>query len=177
MSRVWITSDPHLGHKNIPKFRPQVDSVEHNSELFLENVLSAVSKRDTLWILGDVVFDKNHAYVLEEISAKVNQLNIVLGNHDTETTERKDLIKRLWSEGVITNLHSLVSYKGVWLSHAPIHADELRGKYNCHGHTHNHCIDDPRYYNVCVDQTDMKPILFQDVLAELKERNSVQSLS
>lgn len=91
----------------------------------------------------------------------------------TETTERKDLIKRLWTNGVIANLHSLVRYKGVWLSHAPLHPDELRGKYCCHGHTHNHCIDDPRYYNVCVDQTDMKPVLFQDVLAELKERNNV----
>ena len=39
---------------------------------------------------------------------------------------------------------------GMWLSHAPIHPDELRGKPSVHGHCHYANIqldgkDDPRY--------------------------------
>lgn len=173
MSKVWITSDPHLGHKNIPKFRPQVNSTEHNSELFLENVLSSVNKRDTLWILGDILFDKEHTYVLEKISERVESLKIVLGNHCTEKKERRNLLMYLWTTGVVSEIHSLVSYKKCWLSHAPIHSEELRGKLCIHGHTHNHVINDSRYFNVCVDQTDMKPVLFTDIMEEFKSRGVI----
>lgn len=55
-------------------------------------------------------------------------------------------------------VYSLLKYKGMWLSHAPIHPDELRGKPNVHGHCHYHEIDDPRYLNVCVEHTEMMPV-------------------
>lgn len=169
MSRVFMASDPHLGHRNIAKYRPQVASVEDNSKQFRENVLDIMGKRDILWLMGDIVFDPAHAYVLRDISKHILQINVVLGNHCTENTVRRELIKQLWLEGVFAQVHGLVSYKGVWLSHAPIHPEELRGKFNIHGHTHSYHIDDPRYYNVCVDQTNMQPVLFEDIKKKLSE--------
>lgn len=39
-------------------------------------------------------------------------------------------------------VYSLVKYKGFWLSHAPIHPEELRGCKNIHGHCHDAVISD-----------------------------------
>ena len=66
---------------------------------------------------------------------------------------------------VFDEVHSLVKYKGTWLSHAPIHQDELRGCVNIHGHTHYHVIDDERYINVCSEHTNYGPIR-RDVLLQ-----------
>lgn len=84
---------------------------------------------------------------------------LILGNHDTD---RKLSINDLVY--VYDEIHSLYKHKEFWLSHAPIHSDELRGKINIHGHTHEHCIDDDRYINVCVEQFH-KPVSI-DVLRQ-----------
>ena len=61
-------------------------------------------------------------------------------------------------------MFGLYKYKEFWLSHAPIHPCELRGKRNIHGHVHqNHVMDehhkrDNRYINVCVENTDGAPV-------------------
>jgi calcineurin-like phosphoesterase family protein len=64
---------------------------------------------------------------------------------------------------------------GMILSHIPLHPESL-GRFgtNIHGHTHANrmMIDgkiDPRYHCVCVEQTDFRPILFEDVLKRIKE--------
>ena len=58
----------------------------------------------------------------------------------------------------------LEKYKGAWLSHAPIHPAELRGKINIHGHVHYaNVLDetgklDNRYFNVSLENTGGCPI-------------------
>jgi calcineurin-like phosphoesterase family protein len=44
-----------------------------------------------------------------------------------------------------------------------MHPQELRGKINVHGHMHRDAIQDPRYVNVNVDFTGMKPVLLDDI--------------
>lgn len=175
MSKVWITSDWHLGHKAIPKYRHQVVSVEDNTQQLVDNTLSLLRKRDVLWILGDIIFDEAHEWALREVRANIQAIKVVLGNHCTEGS-RKDIVKRLLMDGVYDAVHGLVEYKGCWLSHAPLHSDELRGCYNIHGHTHNHHINDSRHFNACVDQTDMKPMLFTEIKEVLCSR-SIQTES
>lgn len=67
-------------------------------------------------------------------------------------------------------VYSLHRYKKAWLSHAPLHQDELRGRVCIHGHTHYHQIDDPRYLNVCVENTEMYPVSFEIVREVFKTR-------
>ena len=61
------------------------------------------------------------------------------------------------------------SYKGVWLTHIPIHPDELRGRPNIHGHTHNHIINDNRYLNVCMEQINYRPLEFTEAVKVFHE--------
>ena len=154
MSIVWVTADWHLGHKNISKYR-DVRSEEDNATTILTNYRAMVSKRDVVWFLGDICFTPAYLPLLQYLPG---DKRLVLGNHDLDKgVPFADLAS------IFNRVCGLVSYKGFWLSHAPLHPDELRGKMNIHGHTHAHDIDDPRYINVCVERHHMQPVKFQEI--------------
>jgi len=130
MGNVYFMADLHLGHKNIHKFRECFETAEENDHVIKENYHKVVTKRDKVFFLGDVCFNKDKLNDLKSWHAERKVL--VLGNHDTEgQIKMTDLIE------VFDEIYSLVRYKNCWLSHAPIHPDELRGKRNVHGH----CVD------------------------------------
>jgi calcineurin-like phosphoesterase family protein len=66
---------------------------------------------------------------------------LIRGNHDTLPT--------LAYLHYFDEVYGLLKYKEFWLSHAPIHPDELRNKINLHGHVHYATIPDKRYFNCC----------------------------
>lgn len=157
MSKVFLSSDWHLGHSNVLRFRPQFSSVEEHNETILENACLHVSKRDVLILLGDIAFDKHWLQRIAGIKALKKIL--ILGNHDTERVHLSQVVS------VYDQVHSLWSKRNCLISHAPIHEQELRSyKYNIHGHSHDRIINDSRYLNVCVEQTDYKPISWQDLM-------------
>lgn len=152
-----IGSDLHLGHRAICKYRPFNTAEEHHETVF-ENFASNINKRDSVFLLGDVAFTKDWLFRLKEIQCAKKTL--IIGNHDTE---REVGIKDLAE--VFDEVSGLMSRNGTWFSHCPIHPDEMRGKkFNLHGHTHQYCIDDSRYINVCVEHTDYKPTSFQELM-------------
>jgi calcineurin-like phosphoesterase family protein len=68
---------------------------------------------------------------------------------------------------------------GMILTHIPVHESNLyRFGTNIHGHTHTNRVMktdqygveriDPRYQCVCVEQTDFRPILFEDVIKRIE---------
>jgi calcineurin-like phosphoesterase family protein len=160
MSNVYITSDWHLGHKNINKFRTEFVSEEQHSELILANYISMISPRDVVWFLGDIVFDYKY---LQRVKDLPGIKKLVLGNHDTDA---KIDVANLCL--VFDDIYGLVSYKKAWLSHAPIHQDELRGRYNIHGHCHFHKIDDRRYINACLEHTGYAPKRYDYMISEVE---------
>ena len=159
MSKVWVCADLHLGHKNITKFRPQFATAEEHHKTVMENFLTTVGKRDKVFLLGDIVFKEGleYAKILSTLSANII---LVKGNHDA-------------MDFYADSVQGLMSYKGAWLSHAPIHEQELdhRKQFNIHGHLHGGFINDPRYFNVSLEHTNYRPILMADVLEQLRERN------
>lgn len=152
MANHWFSSDLHLGHKNIHTFRTSFSSAEEHHEIVLDNLLTRVTKRDKLTILGDVCFTEE--WIKRLADTKLN-IQIILGNHDTD---RKVNLNQWAKYFDLSRFHSLAKYKEFWLSHAPLHPDELRGKYNLHGHMHFATINDPRYLSLCLEQHDYKPI-------------------
>lgn len=175
MSRFLITSDLHLGHKNAYKWRTQFDSPEHHDEYIFERLASNVNKRDTLVIVGDAAFTEfwNEQIGLIKCKKKV----LIPGNHCTEYVHMSKLVESY------DQIHALWSKKNCWFSHCPIHYQEMRGKIlNIHGHLHANqvwkegweldehniaigekCELDTRYFNVCLEHTDYKPIDFQEI--------------
>jgi calcineurin-like phosphoesterase family protein len=176
MSKVYFISDCHFGHRNIGKYRTQFSSHEEHDEFVFENIMSTVNKRDTLWMLGDMFFDGE---VLEKygkhIAERAGYTHLILGNHDTDNIYRKKNVGRMFD--LFDSVHGLHSKYGYWISHAPIHPVELRGKVNIHGHVHfatvmdpfnldgEGRIPDPNYVNVCCENVNYKPIALQDIKA------------
>lgn len=171
MSRLLITSDLHLGHKNICKYRTQFSSAEEHHNFIFENLATNVGKRDTLYILGDCAFDK---YWLEKIkNIKCQHKKLICGNHDSEHHTMKELCD------AFDSVEALMSKRNVWFSHCPLHPQELRGRVlNINGHLHNKIVEKPvfeygncvgmapdlRYFNACVEHTNYKPISFAEIM-------------
>ena len=162
MSKLYVISDCHFGHKNIAKYRPQFKTAEEHDEYVLNNIKSAVTKRDTLYFMGDICFTTESIQFIKSIVC--NKKVLVMGNHDAERGGMKkvDLFE------AFDDVTSLVTKKGCWLSHAPIHPDELRGKFNIHGHTHNHNVNDYRYANVSCENVGYRPVELLDVKAVME---------
>jgi calcineurin-like phosphoesterase family protein len=137
MSNIWFCSDLHFGHKNIGKFRGCADE-EANRKAICDDWLRVVTKRDEVYVLGDACFTMETVNTFAGLPGKKH---LIRGNHDTLDTQ----VYLKYFSGV----YGLLKYKGFWLSHAPIHPNELRGKMNLHGHVHNATIEDDRYFNCC----------------------------
>ncbi len=158
MSNSLFIGDCHFGHKNQIKWRP-FQSEEEVTSLILTNMRKVVTKRDTLYILGDCILHPDSLNVLEDIPG---QKVLILGNHCTEKVKTSDLVS------VFDDIHGMMKYKEFWLTHAPIHPEELRGKINIHGHVHTNTLKDTRYVNVSCEAVNYTPISLHTIRERLK---------
>jgi len=160
-SRVFMISDLHLGHKRILDFAGDFrggTTLEEHDEWIIEQWNSVVRKRDLVIVLGDVAFTREG---LSKIGRLKGTKHLIMANHDRFAVEDYNEYFRIKP--------GIYKYKGFWLSHCPIHPEELRGCKNIHGHVHQHHIPspmtriDPRYINVCVEACNGVPFLFSDL--------------
>ena len=152
---IYFISDLHFGHRAICKYRPEFKDLQEHDEFIIENWNKKVNKKKYIvWVLGDMCI-KNKEY---DFNTMINRLNgniqLITGNHD---------YLPVYNHPKIKVMNGLTSKYGFWLSHAPIHPAELRGKKNIHGHVHNKTIEDDRYVNVCVEQINYTPISLDEI--------------
>lgn len=174
MSRTWVYSDPHFYHGNIVKFtkedgsklRPW-DDAEQMTEDMIRWYNELVNDADRVYILGDVAFSP--ANMRSSVGRLKGRKVLVPGNHEPPKMRKYfDLFD---------DVRGYVVKKGFIMSHIPIHPGSLsRWQLNIHGHTHANSVkenakhsngpDDPRYYCACVERTNFRPILLDDILKE-----------
>src|SRR5690606_7255171 len=128
-----------------------------HDQILIDKINSVVTKRDLLYILGDVTWRDNKLHMLDQVPCRKF---LVKGNHDDRPTE--EYLK------VFDEVYGLTSKRGYWLSHAPIHPSELRGWPNIHGHVHTNSIKrfftyDRRYINVCVEALNGIPVSLDEI--------------
>jgi len=165
MPSVFLVSDTHFGHAGVTKFlrddgtklRPW-DSVEEMDEEMVKRWNETVRPTDKVYHLGDVVINRKALSILHRLNGdKV----LIKGNHDIFKLE--DYTRHFRDIRAYHVMNNFI------LSHIPVHTDS-KGRFvgNIHGHTHARSIDDPWYQCVCVEQTDFRPILFEDVLKRFR---------
>lgn len=148
MSTPRFIADLHMGHKNIYKYRKVFESALHN-DLYCMGILEETcTKRDTMWFLGDCIFDEKYIQFFKDLPG---HKYMVLGNHDTEEGPKARKILEAFDD-----VYGLKKYKEFWLQHAPMHPLELRERVNIHGHGHDFSIPDVNYLNVSMDSTFTK---------------------
>lgn len=168
MGDVYFIGDLHLGHKNIMKFgQRDYDTIEHHDEGIIDLWNSKVrSKKDLVWVLGDVAFNMESIKLLDKANGRKR---LIMGNHDK------------FNIGVyLKYFEDVRAYEkryGVIMSHIPIHPNELqyRGwQWNLHGHIHHaeKEVKDYRYINVNADQIGLIPIDLDELrqIIKLRER-------
>lgn len=172
MSNVFLTSDTHFGHKNICVFenydgspvRPW-DNVEEMDEEMVKRWNETVGPNDKVYHLGDVVINRKSLSIMERLNGdKV----LIKGNHD--------IFKLTDYTKYFRDIRGYHVMNGLILSHIPISKDSLaRFGCNVHGHTHGNRVMmgdviDPDYFCVCVEQTDFRPIAFEEVQKKIIEQ-------
>ena len=162
MSKNYLIADTHFGHNGISeKFRTEFrDDESHNSTIH-QNIMSVAGKRNHLWLLGDICFKEEYFRNLWEYSLYYDSVHVCLGNHD-----HKRLPEFCVQHGI--HVHGIVKEWGHWLSHAPIHPQELyRGK-SIHGHVHSNTVEDDRYFNVSCENIGYRPISLQEIKEQME---------
>lgn len=170
MSKTWVYSDPHFDQANICKFtnfdgskvRPW-DDVKLMNEEMVEWYNELVNDEDRVYILGDVAFSSGR--MREYVSRLKGRKVLVPGNHEPP--------KMRTYFDLFDDVRGYVVKKGFIMSHIPIHAGSLsRWNLNIHGHLHNNTVriegtekDDARYFCACVERTNFRPILLDEILS------------
>ena len=184
MPAVFLVSDTHFGHAGVCRFmrndgvtklRPW-DNPEEMDEFMVKAWNERVRPNDKVYHLGDVVINRKALSIMSRLNGdKV----LIRGNHDIFRDDEYRLYFR--------ELRAYHVMNGMILSHVPVHEESL-GRFgtNIHGHLHTNRVRkprgvdvktgkilysneiDPRYHCVCVEQTDFRPILFEDVIKRIK---------
>jgi len=130
------------------------NTVEEHDHQIISRWNQVVTKRDTVWVMGDVTMEKANYEILGKLNGIIN---VVGGNHDRPQHTRKML-------DYINGFCGATRLKGFILTHIPVHPSELeRFRGNIHGHVHDQTINDPRYINVSLENTDFYPVLIDDI--------------
>lgn len=176
MSReIWITSDTHLFHSNILKFKDsdtgnlirgeKFSDVDQMNQYILDKWNSVVKPGDIVYHLGDVFIGNREDF--KNLWPKFQgSKRLVVGNHDD--------IPFLSSGGFFKKVMMWRTFPefGLMLSHVPLHQSSLErympdgGKKflkNCHGHIHQNPSPDGPYQNMCVEITDYTPINIEEL--------------
>jgi calcineurin-like phosphoesterase family protein len=118
--------------------------------------------------LGDVVINRRALKTLGRLNG---EKVLIKGNHD--------IFKLEDYTPYFKDIRGYHVMNGMILSHIPVHEESLaRFGTNIHGHLHYNRVTmldtylskpiiDPRYHCVCVEHTDFKPILFEDVIKKI----------
>lgn len=189
MGKMWITSDLHIGHDREFVYKSRgFASIEEHDEALVRNWNELVDPEDTVYVLGDVMLkhnlqDDNFSYGLSVLRRLNGKLIIIRGNHDSEgKMERYRTCENVVSVGdaALYVNYPEVGRRHFYLSHYPTLIESRKkpmktALINLFGHTHqeekfyhNH----PYMYCVCLDAHDMKPVLFDTVIEEIREKLS-----
>jgi calcineurin-like phosphoesterase family protein len=155
MNKIFAVSDNHFGHTGLYKpskrwgdaMRPEFANVDDAEAEIIRRHNGVVKPDDTVYFLGDVTMKRGRLRLLTQMNGKKI---LVMGNHDCFAAF--DYLK------YFEDVEGFVKQKLAFLSHAPIHPNELYDRVNIHGHVHRNTIDDNRYINACLEVNNYTPI-------------------
>lgn len=161
---IFFTSDTHFKHKNIITYcnRP-FENVKEMDETMISNWNKKVKSKDTIYHLGDFIFNKrNNTDIVEEYLNKLNGKKIlIIGNHDKINT-----IKAKGWDNVYT-LHELNidKYCKITLCHYAMRVwnKSHHGTWHLYGHSHGKLPGQGLSFDVGVDCNNFEPLSLDEI--------------
>lgn len=196
---VYLTSDPHLGHKLVSQIRG-FGTTDGHDEVLLDSYRNMIRKGDDLWILGDLTAGSKAAEeraleLLWRFKTDVGcRLHLVNGNHDSVSSIHRDGYKRQPRFRLtFDSIQDFARKRGpdrqpVFLSHYPYLAagdgpgrgearyPEYRlpdmGHWLIHGHTHQlEKVSGPRSIHVGWDAW-RRPVAWDEITTIIEKENA-----
>lgn len=172
---IYFTADLHLGHANIIRScgRP-FESLEQMDETLIANWNERVGQDDTVYLLGDVVWNKK--LVGDYISRLSGHKILIRGNHD-DWWAGKPALAALFDE-----VHRMAELRmdghPITLCHYPLlewkfsrQSDEEHRGYLIYGHIHNNVrplyrplFEADNALNAGVDVNGFRPVTFDELI-------------
>lgn len=189
MSKIFYTSDLHLGNKNIISYenRPW-KTVEEMDNALIYNWNQVVGEEDEVYVLGDFCF-KGASKATMYLSSLNGYIHLLRGNHDHFMTQQSfrefvDIAESDYymARGRVAQLSPLIVPEGwykhmqdgeheVVLCHFPmLYWDRMeQGSVHLYGHAHNYrdcSAMASNSFNVGVDANDYRPVTLEQLLAK-----------
>lgn len=171
---TFITSDLHLGHKNIQKFCPNTrghyENIDHMNEEMVREWNERVNPEDLVYILGDVAFmpgDKAAKFLRRMNGRKI----LIEGNHDVKQLKDKNF--RECFEEVHKYLEIKYDGRHVVMFHYPIMEwNKMHyGAIQFHGHLHGNPsgLEQYRCRDMGYDATGQIVMLMEDAIENARQ--------
>ena len=170
---TYVTSDLHLGHRNIFKFCPRrkelgEDIEAHDAEI-VRRWNKQVQPTDRVFLLGDVSFHTDLDTNLELLQSLNGTILLAPGNHDTLLLKEPRLRTRF---SILPDLsYQRIGKTRMVVSHYPIleWQNSFHGSYMLHGHSHaNHPESFWRRLDIGIDNhPQMAPWSLEEIHAKL----------
>lgn len=151
-TKIWFTSDLHLGHANVIKFdhRPFTD-VREMADSIRDMWNRKVQPGEHVFILGDVIWGSQKT-ALENFNKNFNGIkHIILGNHDKEHDHNFDCFETVDRLAKIVVTGPDGKRQGMTLCHYPMMSwdGSFRKEWNLFGHVHNNMKIEDYRFNQC----------------------------
>jgi len=178
MADIYLTGDPHLGHKNIIKYshRPFDDITEHDN-CIIDNWNNIVRPKDTVIINGDFSFAS-----VEETKEYLKRLQgnkiMVLGDHDKQVWQCRNLFKEITQQKRLS-----INGKFIFIQHhcCRVWPRSHYNSYHAFAHSHGGLPPIGKSWDVGVDNNHYMPLDVEWFLRIMESRpdnfNLVKKLS
>ncbi|MBD5400651.1 phosphoesterase [bacterium] len=153
----FVFSDPHFfSERIIINCRRPFSSISEMNKTIIHRYNEVISKHDRCYWLGDVMYGATKDKVRAILSQMHGRKDLILGNHDRNHSAT------WWRDAGFDTVFEHPIYLAeeyIMLSHEPL----LEFRYttptvNIHGHTHNINLPYQNFINVCVEQTNYRPV-------------------
>jgi len=192
MSNIFYIADTHFRHRNIIEYAPErgpFTCVEEHDEFLISNWNNVVTKRDTVYLLGDVAFG-SRKHLPDTVGRLNGRIRLVAGNHDHRNIKNLaaycEIMAGCVPHTIIDGAHRFETI----LTHIPVHPSQQgRFHFNIHGHLHMNEVmlpkdyafakpeKDPFYVCVSAEHTMMCPMSRSDLVDVLSARKRRMNIS
>ena len=173
MSRVFYTSDLHLGHENIQWLgygRPFKSIQDHDDELICR-WNEKVGPDDHVYVLGDFSY-RSAVAVHQYLEQMEGHKHLIVGNHDSKWMRNERALAHF--ESVDDSLNATIDGRHLFLSHAPVKPKPSHAVH-VYGHIHADKPEEVWPYladlgerglalNASVDINNYEPVTFEELV-------------
>jgi len=179
---TFFTADLHLSHDAILKHCNRPWSIEEHNDALIARWNAIVSKRDTVYVLGDMMMVRAQPdgtprmKIYRRLRHRLNgSIILIKGNHDAGSSEYYDCFTKVYDFGAEVKIDG----EKIVLCHYPMRSwnRSFHGSFHAFGHLHGRLegVDTGVSCDVGVDvpEWDYKPVAWEVLRAKLLKKREI----